>query len=158
MSRRLPATALCSIAIACGPSNGYPTDNMVETPDGDFVVDYPPDSGVACVTAREGQPLSVFVDFGDCFDCSTNQLWCDVIDEGDGTIRVHGGGTVLIEDECSTGGTCENTTADCTAVAPVLAPGIYTLSYGGVEVPFTLPSGSWTCTGTSALARVAGAP
>jgi hypothetical protein len=81
------------LVIGCDGSSGVPTEDMVETPDGDFVVDYAADSGVACVSGGQGRPVSVFVDFGDCFQCSTNRLWCDVIDEGDGTLVVHGGGT-----------------------------------------------------------------
>jgi len=135
----------------CHATTAY--ESYEQTSGGDYVVEYTPDSGVACATGPEEQPLSVFVDFRDCFFCSTNLLSCEVAVDEDGTIGVHGEGSVLIEEDCSTGGTCEPTTAVCTGAAPVLAPGTYILSYGGADVPFTVPSGTWTCTGPSALAR-----
>jgi hypothetical protein len=117
---------------------------------GDTLVEYD-DVGFACIdhTAlyHPGEPIRVIVDFEDCLFCSTDlDLWCEATLAADGTtIEVHGGGSLIVVEDCgSYRSTCEGTTATCDG--PALEPGDYTLSYGGIEVPVTLPATEWVCT------------
>lgn len=133
------------------PEGADETDPTEVVDDGEgLVVEYAPDYGFACVDGPAGSGTTVLVDFRDCLFCSTDStLWCDATFDGDTTIVVHGGGSVLIDDDCTTIGTCEPTHALC--AGPDLAAGDYTLSYGGVEVPFTVPANTWSCTGPSGI-------
>ena len=131
-------------AVDTGGRNDADTGDRSET----LVTHYPPDSGVACIEGPAGTRTDVIVDFGDCLFCSESTLWCEATLKGT-TVVVHAAGSVSTRDDCQTGGTCVPTHAVCDG--PMLEPGDYTLSYGGVEVPFTLPAGTWTCTGESGV-------
>jgi hypothetical protein len=140
---------------ACAGPTEAPADSAAPTGSSDPGDTEPPeretivyeDAGAACIEQVDGA-ARVLVDFGDCLFCSTNvQLWCEAALAEGGRIEVHAGGSVVVEDDCGTYGTCEPTTVWCDG--PALAPGSYTLAYGEVTVPFEAPLAAvdWVCTG-----------
>jgi hypothetical protein len=138
--------ALLSI-IACSGEAAAPNHATVaETDGGAWQYTYE-DVGVACI--RTGPTAAeVLVDFGDCLCCSSDIAFnCDVTLRSD-VLTVHAGGTLVVDRECDSCGTCEPTTVACDAPA---MSGDVTLTYAGRAVPLTLPSPDWTCTGSTAV-------
>ena len=124
---------LCSAAVALLMMTATACDTETEVQHDDV--------GRACVGGEIAQPGEVVVDFGLCLSSSCDELVeasCVTSVEGS-TITVEG--TAIIRSKTGRNVSC---TADCGLVAttcdlPELAPGTYTLIYGGESSELVIP-------------------